>query len=264
MPATGEAASPEGTRLQRWWRPLLVGVLAGFLSGVFGVGGGILIVPALVLLLGLDQRLAHGTSLAAAVPISAAAALGFALNGAVNWPVGAFVLAGSALGVVGGTWLLRVLPERVLRIAFVIILLGTASRLLLAEHPGTGITLSAAVAVGALALGLASGVLSGLLGVGGGIVMVPAFVVLFGMSDVVAKGTSLFVIVPTAIVGTLRNRGSGNVRLRVAVLVGLAGAACAAAGVAVATRLDSDVSVALLAALLLATAARLLWQEFRG
>jgi hypothetical protein len=51
-------------------RVVLVGLVAGFLSGLFGVGGGILIVPALVLLLGFTQRLAHGTSLAAVLPIA--------------------------------------------------------------------------------------------------------------------------------------------------------------------------------------------------
>jgi uncharacterized membrane protein YfcA len=50
---------------------VLVGVAAGFLSGMFGVGGGILLVPGLVLVAKMDQRLAHGTSLAAVLPISA-------------------------------------------------------------------------------------------------------------------------------------------------------------------------------------------------
>lgn len=244
-----------------WARAAAVGVLAGFLSGLFGVGGGIFIVPALVVLLSLDQRLAHGTSLAAAVPISAVAALGYAAEGLVDWPIAALVLGGSAVGVVGGTALLRVLSQRMLRLAFVGVLVATAGRLLVSElHSGTA-DLTVAVALGALVLGLVAGVLSGLLGVGGGIIMVPAFIVAFGLSDVLAKGTSLVVIVPTAIVGTLRNRGSGNVDLRVAVVVGACGAASAYAGVAVATRLDERLSVALLAGLLLLTAARLAWQD---
>ena len=57
---------------KRTWLLILVGVTAGLLSGMFGVGGGILIVPGLVMLAGLEPRLAHGTSLAAVLPISAA------------------------------------------------------------------------------------------------------------------------------------------------------------------------------------------------
>lgn len=261
MGAADTASPPARGRATSWWAPLSVGIVAGFLSGLFGVGGGILIVPALVVLLRMEQRLAHGTSLAATVPISAVALLGYTLDGSVNWALGGVVLAGSAVGVVGGTWLLRVLPQRALRLTFVAVLVATAARLLVATPVGAAVDLTPAVVVGGLALGVLSGVLAGLLGVGGGIIMVPAFVVLLGMADIVAKGTSLMVIIPTAMVGTLRNRGSGNVDLRAAVVVGLAGALSATAGVAVATRLAPRVSVALLALLLLATAGRLLWQD---
>lgn len=248
-------------RTRTWGAPLAVGLVAGFLSGLFGVGGGILIVPALVVLLGMDQRRAHGTSLGAAVPISTVAAIGFALDGSVNGAVAAVVLAGSALGVLAGTWLLDVLPQRALRLAFLAILVLTAARLLLATPVGAPVALTPTVVAGGAALGLVSGVLAGLLGVGGGIIMVPALIVLFGMADVVAKGTSLVVIIPTAVLGTLRNRRAGHVDLRTAVLVGLAGAVSATGGVAVATRMDPRVSIALLALLLLVTAARLHQQD---
>ena len=65
---------------------LAVGVAAGFLAGLFGVGGGILIVPGLVLAAGMDQRLAHGTSLAAVLPISMASLLTYAAHDNVDWP----------------------------------------------------------------------------------------------------------------------------------------------------------------------------------
>src|SRR5690606_7980014 len=76
--ARREVARPPGRLLgplrvrDRVLRAVGVGLAAGFLSGLFGVGGGILIVPALVLVMGLDQRLAHGTSLAAVLPIALA------------------------------------------------------------------------------------------------------------------------------------------------------------------------------------------------
>ncbi len=106
--------------------------------------------------------------------------------------------------------------------------------------------------------------LSGLLGVGGGIVIVPALVLLFGVGDVVAKGTSLLVIIPTALIGTVRNRGLGNADLSVALPLGLAGTMTALLGVRVATLLDPQVSTLLLALLLLATGLRLLWQDLAG
>ena len=77
-------------RAQGWLvRAAVLGVVAGFLGGLFGVGGGILIVPALVLVLHMDQRLAHGTSLAAVLPIAVASLTGYTLEDKVDWPVGA-------------------------------------------------------------------------------------------------------------------------------------------------------------------------------
>ena len=74
-------------------------------------------------------------------------------------------------------------------------------------------------------LGLVSGVLAGLLGVGGGIVMVPSMVIFFSMPTTLAKGTSLVAIIPTAIIGTKRNITKNNVNLKLAAIIGLSGVA---------------------------------------
>src|SRR5690606_17542245 len=111
------------------------------------------------------------------------------------------------------------------------LLLVTAVRMLLDHADGGGradLTVGAALALALL--GVASGVLAGLLGVGGGIVMVPAMVVLLGMPAAVAKGTSLAVIIPTSVMGTWRNRRNGKADLPAAVIVGLAGMVSAFAG----------------------------------
>jgi uncharacterized protein len=91
-----------------------VGVLAGFLAGLFGVGGGILIVPGLVLAAGMDQRLAHGTSLAAVLPISLASLVTYATHGNVDWSVAVWLSIGAVGGAVIGTRLLNVLAHRTL------------------------------------------------------------------------------------------------------------------------------------------------------
>src|SRR5215207_10286602 len=75
-----------------------VGVVAGFLSGLFGVGGGILIVPALVLVLRFDQRLAHGTSLAAVLPIAISSLTSYAIDDKVDWAVGLLLAIGAIAG----------------------------------------------------------------------------------------------------------------------------------------------------------------------
>ncbi|NQW60950.1 sulfite exporter TauE/SafE family protein, partial [bacterium] len=73
----------------------LVGLAAGLLSGIFGVGGGILIVPGLVFFAKMDQRRAHGTSLAAVLPISVSSLASYWAHGHVDWPVALFLAIGA-------------------------------------------------------------------------------------------------------------------------------------------------------------------------
>lgn len=241
-----------------------VGVLAGFLSGLFGVGGGILIVPGLVMLARMPQRLAHGTSLAAIVPIAVSGVAGYAVADAVDWPAAGLITLGAIWGAVLGTRVLHVARQDTLRVAFATFLLLGALRLLLdvPEAAGRG-GLTIAVALALVALGLVSGTLAGLLGVGGGIVIVPALVVLFSVPDAVAKGTSLLVIIPTAVAGTVSNLRRSNADLPVAATVGLLGVASAFAAATLSVDLDPAVSSVLFGLLLLAVAARMLLQRSR-
>ena len=111
---------------------------------------------------------------------------------------------------------------------------------------------------------MTSGVLAGLLGVGGGIIMVPAMVVLWGIPPAVAKGTSLAVIIPTSIMGTWRNRHHGNADMPVAVMVGLAGVVSAFVASKISIGMSETTSNVLFALLLIAVAARMLWPLVRS
>ncbi|HEX4109886.1 MAG TPA: sulfite exporter TauE/SafE family protein [Solirubrobacteraceae bacterium] len=94
---------------------------------------------------------------------------------------------------------------------------------------------------GAAAIGLGAGVIAGLLGVGGGILFVPALVLLVGLHQVDAEATSLLAIVPGAMVGTWRQHGYGNVVQRDALLLGGLSAVGVGAGVALANVLPARV-----------------------
>jgi uncharacterized membrane protein YfcA len=243
---------------ERLLRAGLLGLAAGFLSGLFGVGGGILIVPALVLFMHMDQRLAHGTSLAAVLPIAASGTIGFALEDSVDWPVVAALTAGAVLGALVGTHWLHVLPTHVLAYSFGALLLASALRLVLDNSEATGrADLTVLMVAGLVLLGLLSGTLAGLLGVGGGVVMVPAMIILFAIPGAVAKGTSLAVIIPTAIMATTRNVKKRNAELPVAALVGVAGIVSAYGASKISVGLDEQVSNALFAALLTFVALRM-------
>lgn len=91
-----------------------------------------------------------------------------------------------------------------------------------------------------LAVGLVSGVVSGALGVGGGVIMVPAMVLLLGVQQSVAQGTSLFVILPTAISGAQEHYRRHNLDIQPTIWIGLLGAVTAAAGAYLAVHIDQQ------------------------
>jgi uncharacterized membrane protein YfcA len=103
-----------------------VGTAAGGFSGLFGVGGGIVIVPLLVLWLGYEQREATGTSLAAIVVIAAVTAVLHALYGNVDFAKGVLIGVPAVLGAVIGTSLQQIVPVRWITLIFAALLVAVA------------------------------------------------------------------------------------------------------------------------------------------
>jgi uncharacterized membrane protein YfcA len=108
-----------------------IGTMAGLFSGLFGVGGGTVIVPLLILWLAYDERTATGTSLAAIVVIAGAAALVQGAYGNVHVGDGLLVGLPALGGVVAGTWLQQRVPLRVISLAFAALLVASAVILLI-------------------------------------------------------------------------------------------------------------------------------------
>lgn len=195
--------------------PLLGGLVGGLVAGVFGVGGGVVLVPILVLVLHRDQHTAHATSLVGVTIGAGAAFARFAIGDAVAW-TGALALVGGA--VAGARIGARVMPrieEGRLRKLFALVLIGLSIRFLVvgategASADGTGLDLSVLV-IGLHVLGgLTAGITSSVLGVGGGVILVPLLVIGFGYDQQIAEGTSLAVIVPTALTGAVSHSRRG-------------------------------------------------------
>ncbi len=110
-----------------------------------------------------------------------------------------------------------------------------------------------------LLLGLAAGVMSGLFGVGGGILFVPALVAL-GLGQIEAQATSLLAILPTVAVGAANQHRYGNFRVRTALIVGVASVVGVEFGARIATSLSETTLRRLFAALLFAVAVQLVWR----
>ena len=240
------------------WRYVGIGLVAGFLSGLFGIGGGIVIVPLLVLATALPRRRAAGTSLAAIVPAALVGAASYAANRDVDWLVALLLVVGSVLGAQLGAWLLHRLPIRAIRWGFIGFLALVALNMVLASPARDGdVALTVGSGAALVGLGFVTGVLSGILGIGGGIVVVPMLILLFGMSDLVAKGTSLAMMLPTAISGTIGNARTRNVDLWAAAVIGLSACVTTALGAALATALDPRTASVVFAAFLVALIVRM-------
>ena len=118
--------------------------------------------------------------------------------------------------------------------------------------------------IGAIVIGLAAGVIAGLLGVGGGVLFVPGLVFFLGLDQHHAEATSLLAIVPVALVGTYRQDRYGNVHRHDALLLGLLSLAGAAGGVTLANTLSGTVLRDAFAVLMVIVAAQLVHRALRG
>lgn len=171
------------------------GIAAGALSGFLGIGGGAILTPLFVLLLGFEQHRAQGISLAALLPpVGLPAVLAYRRAGVVINPRTVLLLiAGFVGGVLGGAWLAHRISGDYLRWVFAAFLALSAVRALRPSRDerasSTGVTVRAAWIV--LLIGGVAGVASGLLGVGGGLVALPLLQRFGGLGRLEAQATTL-------------------------------------------------------------------------
>ena len=246
------------------WRLVALGLVTGVFSGLFGVGGGILMVPALLLLLGMERKRAAGTSLAAIVPMSAVGVISYSIGGNVDLLAAGLLAVGSVVGAQIGSMLLHRLPTGFIRWAFIAFLAFVIVDLLLhVPSRAADLQVDWVAGLGLVALGLVTGVLAGILGVGGGVIVVPSLMLLFGSSDLVAKGTSLAMMIPTAVSGTIANLRRRNIDLLAGLTIGLTASVTAPAGALFAAWLPPQVANWVFAAFIVAILARLVADEVK-
>ncbi len=227
MSRTDSAPRDDG----RLWHLVIVGLVAGIFSTLFGVGGGTVMVPLLVLLLAYDTKVATATSLAAIIVTASVGVASHAALGHVSWPYALLIGVPAVVGLFGGLWIKDRMDTTQLTIGFAVVLIVVAA-VMVVEQSTTGHhpDLSPVVVALVVGLGVLAGVLAGLFGVGGGILFVPALALIVGMSQKLAIGTSLLAIVPVSLVGSWRQHRAGTVRWRAALIMGVASTVTAYAG----------------------------------
>lgn len=112
----------------------VIGLMAGIFSGTFGVGGAIIVIPALIFFLGLSQHQAQGTSLAFMIPpVTLMAALNYSKNGYVNWKFALILAVMFVIGTYFGSMISFSLPEKILRKMFGGLLLLVALKIIFSK-----------------------------------------------------------------------------------------------------------------------------------
>ena len=264
---SSEFSRPSTKRAHVPWAALvLIGAIGGILSGLFAIGGAILMVPMLVWRAGMDQRRAAATSLVAIIPTAIVSSATYLVHADVDIVAAALISIGAIGGAIIGSRLLRRLPLEWLRWFFIAFILVIAAHMLIAvPEPGQPLALSPMVIGGYLVLGVLTGVASGLFGIGGAIITVPLLGSVFAVSAVIAKGTALLVSIPTSLAGTISNRhGSSTVDVRAGLILGVAAAATSIPAVYLAVALPPQVSAITFAALLVAIALQLIIKAVRA
>ncbi len=207
-----------------WLSALAVGLLAGAVSGLVGIGGGAVMVPFLYFFLGQpelsglavppDQQavMAHATSLLVIVPISLRGAWLYRREGLVEWSAVWRMGLSSVLTAVVGARVAVAVPGQLLKVAFGIFLLVIAVRLFKGKARGEAdahLTTEVARTRRAIAGGAAVGFFSALLGVGGGLVAIPVLIYALHTPMRKVSGTSLALITFTALTGVAAYASSG-------------------------------------------------------
>ncbi|MCK6454124.1 MAG: sulfite exporter TauE/SafE family protein [Alphaproteobacteria bacterium] len=268
---------------------LAMGTAVGFLSGLFGVGGGFLMTPLLIFA-GIPPAVAVGTEANKIVASSVSGVFAHWRRGNVDVKMGLVLLVGGFIGSSLGVWLFGLLRaigqiDLVIRIAYVIflgivgglMLLETARTVLRARRKAPARKLHQHTwlhglpfkirfrrsklyisALLPLFVGFAVGVLAAIMGVGGGFIMVPAMIYLLGMPTSVVIGTSLFqILFVTANVTFLQALHNQTVDIVLGLFLVLGGVVGAQLGVMYGTKLRADWMRALLGTLVIAVGAKL-------
>jgi hypothetical protein len=191
----------------------LIGLFAGIFGGLVGLGGGVIMIPFMVGVLKLTQHKAHGTSLVALVFTGISGAIAYGLQGTVDVTASILLAVTAVVTARTGAHFAHSLPEWKLKRSFGGFLIFVS--LLLLSKPYLPVVHGTAAGwpkvLVLLSAGVFTGFLSGMMGVGGGTIMVPAMVLLAGFTQHTAQGSSLLAMVPAGGVGAYTHWKLGNV-----------------------------------------------------
>lgn len=276
---------------------LCSGAITGMLGAMLGIGGGVFLIPVLVLLLGVPMHYAVATSIVSVIATSSAAASSNVERGTANMPLGMVLEIATVLGAIGGGLTASFVSARLLEALFALVVLPTAyvmwrgkreeewgekemgspagdvsplpvSGLLAGSYyddaAGEQVNYSVKRLGAGMAVSFVAGNLSGLLGIGGGVFKVPAMHLLCGVPMKAAAATSNFMIGVTAAASAFLYYGRGEVRPALTAAVVLGVLAGTRIGLSLSRRAEGGLLRKIFAVLLFGVAVQMMFRAVQG
>jgi uncharacterized protein len=258
---------------------LIIGVVAGVLAGMFGIGGGVVIVPALILLANFSITQANGTSLAALLlPVAIFGVISYYRAGLINIKISAFVASGLIIGVIFGSIIALSLPTNILKFIYGLFLLYVSwsfmkpmelwkeyilKRDFIRPKIPAEVNDSQYRYYFYLIVGIFAGILSGLFGIGGGLVIVPVLIYFLKYDAKKAVGTSLgALLLPVGFPGVILYFNAGQLDFGAAMPVALGLVFGAVIGAKITISLPSLTVKRIYSVFLLIMSFYFIWQSF--
>jgi hypothetical protein len=266
------------------FQALSIGLLTGLLSGTFGVGGGIVCTPMLRLIMHLDAHMAIGTTLALIVPTSVAGAINYVKEKLVDLNMVKLLVSPAIIGTLIGAELTMQVQGRTLMLLFAALITLAAIDLLsgfsnkLKQKAAAKVELDQTKVLQAVLdpaevvpkklgwfnvfpVGLLTGLLAGFFGVGGGFILIPILLAVYGMSAKSAFGTSLLVVACLSLPGTIAHSINHHVQFLLVLVMVLGAVPGSMIGSKLALRLKDSLLKRAFGAIMLAMAAFMVYKE---
>lgn len=238
---------------------LTLGAALGFFGGLFGIGGGIIAIPMLVLAFSMEQALAQGTSLAMMVPILVVGLWRYSRKRPIPWKRAIWIGLLASITTWGVAHFATQLQPDVLRIVFGVFLLLLSAQMLMVGAPHESESGRSLLNPKLMPMvGVAAGTSMGLLGVGGGLVATPLLMGLFGQRQALAQSLSMALVTPCAMVALATYSYADCVDWSMGLPLAFGGLVTVSAGVTVAHKLPERQMRVLFAVMLVCTAVWLL------
>lgn len=223
-------------------KKVIIGMLAGIICGLYGTGGGMILVPSFVYILKIDPKKARGTSLCCMLVMVITSSIFYYKNNYIYWSAGLLCAIGGIFGGYLGAKLLKKVPDYLLKIAFTIFIIYYSYRMLFLWFTLCGWKRKQGrneIIMKEILIGIFSGIFSGV-GMGGGTILIFLLTIFARLEQHIAQATNLIYFVPTAISAIIVNYKNKNIDIKLAIFISICGIIGAIIGSMISIKLNVE------------------------